>query len=342
MSTAESSIVTSDVAVTTGLVAPMPATVTSHAEKPETFTGVNFKQWQQKMLFYFTTLNLVRFLTETVPQIYEGEMDAQSFSAVQAWNHSELLCQNYVLNGMVDALYNVYFNAMTAKELWESLDHKYKMEDVEGMSLSETFHVACVIEKLPPSWVDFKNYLRIDGPGTTKAKVVEHGQSSKGNKNGGKKNMRKSSTLVLREGGGKKNKFQGTCYNSGKQGHRANECKLQKKENARQVNMVREVENLVAMVMDLSILVTEVKLVGQNNKDWWVDTGATRHVCFDKSLFSTFKEVTNGEKVFMGNSAMAEVKGEGNVVLKMTSRQELTLSNVLYVLEIRKNLVSGW
>ncbi|KAI3755706.1 hypothetical protein L1987_55512 [Smallanthus sonchifolius] len=44
----------------------------------------------------------------------------------------------------------------------------------------------------------------------------------------------------------------------------------------------------------------------------------------------------------MGNSATAEVKGEGNVVLKMTSGKELTLSNVLYVPEIRKNLVSGW
>ncbi|KAJ0492733.1 putative RNA-directed DNA polymerase [Helianthus annuus] len=119
------------------------------------------------------------------------------------------------------------------------------------------------------------------------------------------------------------------------------ECKLPKKENARQVNMVDEVDNLVAMVTDLSILVTEVNLVGQNNKDWWVDTGATRHVCFDKSLFNTFKEVTNGEKVFMRNSATAEIKGEGNVVLKMTSGKELTLSNVLYVPEIRKNLVSG-
>ena len=36
----------------------------SHGEKPEKFNGLNFKMWQHKILFYFTTLNLARFLTE--------------------------------------------------------------------------------------------------------------------------------------------------------------------------------------------------------------------------------------------------------------------------------------
>ncbi|XP_076950376.1 uncharacterized protein LOC143623326 [Bidens hawaiensis] len=149
------------------------------------------------MFFYLTTLNLARFLTKTVPHVDEGKMDAHSVSAVQAWNQSDFLCRNFILNGMVDALYNVYCKAKTAKELWESLDRKYKNEDAdakkfvvakfldfkmidsktvmsqvqelqvilhdvhaEGMSLSETFQVAAMIEKLPPSWVDFKNYLK--------------------------------------------------------------------------------------------------------------------------------------------------------------------------------------
>ncbi|GJW99002.1 retrovirus-related pol polyprotein from transposon TNT 1-94 [Tanacetum coccineum] len=44
----------------------------------------------------------------------------------------------------------------------------------------------------------------------------------------------------------------------------------------------------------------------------------------------------------MGNSATANIKGEGDVILKMTFEKELKLTNVLYVPEIRKNLVSGW
>ena len=46
------------------------------------------------------------------------------------------------------------------------------------------------------------------------------------------------------------------------------------------------------------------------------------------------------EKVYVRNSIISEIKGQGNVVLKMTSRKELTLTNALYVPEIQKNLVS--
>ena len=58
-------------------------------------------------------------------------------------------------------------------------------------------------------------------------------------------------------------------------------------------------------------------------------------------MFSTFEPIETGEKVFMGNSATSDIKGQGKVVLKMTFGKELTLTNVLYVPEIRKNLVSG-
>ncbi|GKB78529.1 retrovirus-related pol polyprotein from transposon TNT 1-94 [Tanacetum coccineum] len=74
----------------------------------------------------------------------------------------------------------------------------------------------------------------------------------------------------------------------------------------------------------------------------WIDMSVTRHVCLDKSLFSSFKEINNGEKLFMGNSVIANIKGEGDVILKWTFGKEFKPKNVLYVPEIRKNLVSGW
>ncbi|GKF43663.1 hypothetical protein Tco_0130215, partial [Tanacetum coccineum] len=45
------------------------------------------------------------------------------------------------------------------------------------------------------------------------------------------------------------------------------------------------------------------------------------------------RAVDNGQKLFMGNSATADIKGEGDVILKMTSEKELKLTNVLYVPE---------
>ncbi|GKD42037.1 retrovirus-related pol polyprotein from transposon TNT 1-94 [Tanacetum coccineum] len=110
---------------------------------------------------------------------------------------------------------------------------------------------------------------------------------------------------------------------------------MPKRVNPRQANMVNDNVDMIAMI-------SEVNLVGSNNSGWWVDTGVTRHVCADKSMFHSFRAVDNGEKLYMGNSTTADIKGEGDVILKMTSEKELKLTNVLYVLKIRKNLVSGW
>lgn len=58
-------------------------------------------------------------------------------------------------------------------------------------------------------------------------------------------------------------------------------------------------------------------------------------------IFSSLKASYADEKLYMGNSATSTIKGEGTVILKMTSGKNLTLKNVLYVRDIRKNFVSG-
>ena len=93
--------------------------------------------------------------------------------------------------------------------------------------------------------------------------------------------------------------------------------------------------------MNLSTVVSEVNFISSNTKEWWVDTRATRHVCSDKKMFSSYQTIDNGEQLFMGNSSSSKAEGQGKVVLKMTSGKELTLNDVLHVQEIRKNLVSG-
>ena len=113
------------------------------------------------------------------------------------------------------------------------------------------------------------------------------------------------------------------------------------KRKAAQAN-ITEVENLPenASNTSFSVVVSEVNFVG-NTKEWWVDTGATRHICSDKKMFSSYEAINDGEQLFMGNSSTSKVEGKGKVILKMTSEKELTFNDVLHVPEIRKNLVSG-
>ncbi|GJR06706.1 retrovirus-related pol polyprotein from transposon TNT 1-94 [Tanacetum coccineum] len=148
-------------------------------------------------------------------------------------------------------------------------------------------------------------------PESAKANMVEHvGSSSRSNPKGKGKDKRKNdkkskgkSEYLAPKARIVKQKFQGICYNY------EQHC---------------------------------AKLVGTNHGGWWIDTGATHHVCADKSMFHSFRAVDNGQKLYMTNSATVDIKGEGDVVLKMTSKKELKLTNVLYVLKICKNLVFGW
>ncbi|XP_057500870.1 uncharacterized protein LOC130784893 [Actinidia eriantha] len=173
-------------------VAPTPGVPMipmAHVNKPRKFGGVDFKRWQQKMMFYLTTLNLAGCLTKEAPIVTENETDIQKKNA-------DYLCKNYILNALEDSLYSVYNEAKVAKELWESLDRKYKIEGgsskkfivgqfldyvmldtrsmtaqfqelqilineikAEGMLLSEVFLVAAVIHKLPETRKEFKSYL---------------------------------------------------------------------------------------------------------------------------------------------------------------------------------------
>ena len=169
----------------------------AHGEKSEKFDGANFKQWQRKMLFYLTTLQFAKFLKETPPGPVEGEPEATWKLRAEAWLQGDFLCKNYLLGGLDNTLYNVYQGMASAKSLWESLEKKYKTEDAgqkkfvvgrfldykmvdsrtvmsqlgelqliiheildEGMKMCETFQVATIIEKLPPSWKEFRSYLK--------------------------------------------------------------------------------------------------------------------------------------------------------------------------------------
>ncbi|KAL7221832.1 hypothetical protein ACSBR1_023720 [Camellia fascicularis] len=112
------------------VVAPaIPGGSLNHPKCPEKFAGVNFKRWQQNMLFYLTTLSLARFLSEDPPAVEENEQDKQKLMALDAWKNSYFLCQNYVLNGLANSLFNVLYANKSAKELWDALDKKYKIEN---------------------------------------------------------------------------------------------------------------------------------------------------------------------------------------------------------------------
>ncbi|XP_031106310.1 uncharacterized protein LOC116010958 [Ipomoea triloba] len=116
------------------------------------------------------------------------------------------------------------------------------------------------------------------------------------------KKAKKSKQKLGPKGGITNVKLQGKCYNCGKHGHKSAGARLQRRR-------------------------TRVL------KPTW-------YLCCNREMFSTF-ETVEGEKAWMGNSNQSAVEAVGKVILKMTSGKELTLNNVLYVPDLRKNVVSG-
>nr|GEW42982.1 zinc finger, CCHC-type [Tanacetum cinerariifolium] len=74
---------------------------------------------------------------------------------------------------------------------------------------------------------------------------------------------------------------------------------------------------------------------------WWIDYGATTHVCKDRCWFKTFEPVEDGSVLYMGGEHFAPVHGKGSVALEFSFGKTVTLFNVLYVPKLRKNLVYG-
>ncbi|KAL6564564.1 hypothetical protein OROMI_016014 [Orobanche minor] len=104
-------------------------TIAVQAENPDKFSGVDFKRWLQKMLFYLTTLGIAVYLKDDPPVVSEMETDRTKHFSYDQWCNSDFTCHNTIMNGLIDSLYNVYSQIKTCKELWNSLEKKYKTDD---------------------------------------------------------------------------------------------------------------------------------------------------------------------------------------------------------------------
>ncbi|GJV92989.1 hypothetical protein Tco_1540802, partial [Tanacetum coccineum] len=135
---------------------------------------------------------------------------------------------------------------------------------------------------------------------SAKANMVEHAGSSsrfnsKGNKKYKRKNDKKSkrkSEYLAPKAGIVKQKFQGTCYNC----EQLVPCFL--------LTMMPKWEEIMSLHIGGNDVVDMFA---------WVSEMATRHVCADKSMFHSFRAVDNGQKLYMGNFATADIKGETDV-----------------------------
>ncbi|GJX57625.1 hypothetical protein Tco_0287522 [Tanacetum coccineum] len=170
--------------------------MTMNFGKLDKFEGHDFRRWQKKMHFLLTTLKVVYVFTTPMPELIEDDT-VEAIRRKAKWENDGYICKGHILNGMSNSLFDVYQNVESAKELWNSLKSKYMVEDdsskkflvsnfnnykmvdsrpvmeqfnellwilgqyiQHGLKMDESFTVSSVIDKLPPSWKDFKHTLK--------------------------------------------------------------------------------------------------------------------------------------------------------------------------------------
>ncbi|KAL6547209.1 hypothetical protein OROMI_022930 [Orobanche minor] len=305
--------------------------MTRNFEKLDKFVGQDFRRWQKKMHFMLTNLTVMYVLSTPMPEIVEDETLEPARRRLK-WENNDYICRGHILNGMSDSLFDVYQNLESAKELWDSLEAKYMAEDASSkkflvgnfinykmvdsrpvmeqynellrilgqfaqyeMKMNESISVSSIIDKLPPSWREFKNNLKHKEE-LTLVELGSHFQIEQSIRDmekvsvGDAKTMAGSTVNMMEEGESSKankgkRKFQGnnskapnkkpklTCWKCGKTGHFKKDCKSGKGGG--------KVKNMAASNGSKDHGKQSAFYVQDDNVSWWVDSGATCHVCRD-------------------------------------------------------------
>ncbi|GAU24192.1 hypothetical protein TSUD_23290 [Trifolium subterraneum] len=322
--------------------------------KLDKFQGQDVRRWHKKMHFMLTTLKVVYVLSTPIPELEEDET-VENLRRRSKWENDDYICRGNILNGMSDTLFDIYQNVESAKELWDCLEAKYMADDssskkflvtdfnnykmVEsrsvmeqfnellrilgqftqhGLKMDETISVSSIIDKLPPSWKDFKHNLKHR---KDKLSLIQLG---KGGKNDNNKNKGKKRAFNNKKGNfgvNKKPKLE--CWKCGRTDHFKKDCRSGKKhdntnasgsgkgskdqsENQGQ----KSICDLNSLIKHSVSLTSEAFYVQDDAIAWWINSGATTHVCKDRFWFKTFVPVEDGSILYMGDDYFAPVEGE--------------------------------
>ncbi|CAB3993668.1 gag-pol poly [Paramuricea clavata] len=138
-----------------------------------------------------------------------------------------------------------------------------------------------------------------------------------------------------------KPKRKGKCHNCGIPGHWARECRKPKRGRSGEVKGKKDGSSYSATTEHASFWSS--KHVNCTDSTWYIDSGASQHMSYDKEMMVDYVHFVNPQRVRLGDKRVVEALGKGTVWLKIKAENDYKparLVDVLYVPDLAKNLFS--
>ncbi|XP_020259026.1 uncharacterized protein LOC109835457 [Asparagus officinalis] len=115
------------------------------------------------------------------------------------------------------------------------------------------------------------------------------------------------------------------CYKCKRYGHLSYECWEKSNQVAERSNFVEREQADTS-----TVLLTYQESESKNKDIWYLDSGASNHMCGIKDFFTELNETVQGDVTF-GDQSKIPVKGKGNIMIQTNTGENRYISDVYYV-----------
>nr|KYP46743.1 Retrovirus-related Pol polyprotein from transposon TNT 1-94 [Cajanus cajan] len=225
------------------------------------------------------------------------------------------------------------------EKVLRTLDTKF---DMIAIAIEESKNLDSLkLEELQGSLEAYEQRLRErngDKSGSEQALLAKQNKKAESNRGKFNKRGRGRGFRGGYNGGSGSDKSHVQCYNCNKYGHYASDCWSKEGSNSKEeeVNVAQKEESEDEVLLMVTTEKPEKKTLSES---WYLDTGCSNHMSFQKKWFINLNEKIKSKVKFADNSTV-ECEGKGKILIRRKDGKTTVISDVLYVPAMKHNLLS--